>query len=73
MLSVDVETIDEGADEPRPVALWLGGSRIEILDVEDRWYSAGYSYCRVFAADAATYMLRRDRINGSWTVVYRSA
>ncbi len=41
---------------------------LTVVDVEDRWYSPGCSYFRVFADDTARYILRRDDESAEWTV-----
>jgi hypothetical protein len=45
------------ADE-RPIRFYLGSRRVEVVQVEDRWYSPGCTWFRVRAEDGAVYILR---------------
>ena len=61
------------ADE-RPVRLKLGEQVLEIVEVEDRWYSPGATYFRVLAESGDRYVLRRDDAQDAWSLTaYRAA
>lgn len=55
------------ADE-YPRRFLLNGQWHDIIETEDRWYSPGYAYFKVFASDAHRYMLKLDIETHSWTV-----
>jgi hypothetical protein len=55
------------ADE-RPLRFTLGGRALEILEVEDRWYSPGAVYFRVHTNDGNFYVLRHEEGIDVWTL-----
>ncbi len=55
------------ADE-RPLRFVLGGNSLEVLNVEDQWYSPSAIYFRVHAADGNFYVLRHDEDTDTWTL-----
>ena len=60
------------ADE-RPLRLKLDGRILEIIEVEDRWYSPGETYFRVRVADGDRYVLRHVDAQDVWSLEgYRS-
>jgi len=61
-----VETYSGYKQDEYPLRFWIGSSPREVLDIEDRWYSPGYSYFKVFADDAHHYILKKDEINDLW-------
>lgn len=54
--------------EERPLAFTLGGRRLEVRDIQDRWYSPGAVYFRVLADDGNLYLLRHDEDAGEWSL-----
>ncbi len=66
-MDVRVETHSGYKADEYPKRFWIGDSALDVVEVEDRWYSPGCSYFRVFAGDAARYLLRRDEKSGGWT------
>ncbi len=44
------------------------GRQLEIVQVEDQWYSPGAIYFRVLAEDGNYYLLRHDEGQDFWTV-----
>jgi hypothetical protein len=60
------------ADE-RPLRLKFGARAVEILKVEDRWYSPGATYFRVLVADGDRYLLRHEEAQDVWSLAgYRA-
>lgn len=57
------------ADE-RPLRFSLADKSLEVIEVQDRWYSPGASYFRVLASDGNFYVLRHaeDAQQGEWTL-----
>lgn len=55
-----------GDEEPR--AFWLGGRRLEVVELADRWLDPAYRYFKVRADDGDLYILRRDELSGDWTL-----
>ncbi len=54
--------------DQRPLRFSLGGNTLEVLDVQDQWYSPHAVFFRVIAADRNTYVLRHDEIGDVWTL-----
>lgn len=52
--------------DPEPIAFMLGGSRLDVLDIADRWYGEDYSYFKIAASDGATYILRYTAPAQQW-------
>ncbi len=60
--------------DQRPLRFKLGEKTLEILEVQDQWYSPHAIYFRVLAADRNTYVLRHDEATETWTLeAFRSA
>jgi hypothetical protein len=60
------------ADE-RPLRLKLGKQVLEIVEVEDKWYSPGETYFRVRVEDGDRYVLRHVEAQDVWSLEgYRS-
>jgi hypothetical protein len=55
------------ADE-RPVRLKLGEQVLEIVEVEDRWYSPGETYFRVRVEGGDRYVLRHVEAQEVWSL-----
>ena len=54
-------------EEEYPVRFWTEEMQpLEILEIEDRWYSTGVTYFKVFADNARHYILVHDNSSGSW-------
>ena len=61
------------ADE-RPLRLKLGGQTLQVIDVEDRWYSPGETFFRVRVANGDIYLLRHFVAQDLWSLEgFRSA
>ena len=59
--------------EERPLRLWLGERALEVEQVEDRWYSPGFTFFRVRVAGGDRYILRHDDAQDAWTLeAYRA-
>lgn len=56
-----------------PIAFWLGGNRLLVLEIVDRWPAQDCSYFKVTASDQASYILRHDAAPGTWELtLYKS-
>ena len=71
---VHVECYAGYRGDERPVRLHLGEHTMEVLAVEDRWYSPGATYFRVLVTDGDRYVLRHLEAQDIWSLVgYRSS
>jgi len=70
---VEVETYAGYKADERPMRLKLGGQTLEILEVEDRWYSPGETFFRVRVEGGDRYVLRHTEAQDVWSLEgYRS-
>jgi len=52
--------------EQEPQAFWLGGRRLEVVALVDRWYSPNQRYFRCQIGNGDTYVIRYDESTGQW-------
>ncbi len=70
---VQVECYSGYKTDERPLKLHLGKRAIEIVEIEDRWYSPGATYFRVRVEDGDRYVLRHEEAQDVWSLVgYRA-
>ncbi|MGB7848457.1 MAG: hypothetical protein WBL63_22785 [Candidatus Acidiferrum sp.] len=70
---VNVECYAGYRGDERPVRLKLGEQTLEIMEVEDRWYSPGETYFRVRVTGGDRYLLRHVEAQDVWSLEgYRS-
>ena len=73
MKIVQVECYSGYKADERPVRLKLGNQTLEIVEIEDRWYSPGETYFRVRVEGGDRYVLRHIEAQDFWTLEgYRS-
>lgn len=65
---IKVETYSSYSADLYPVRFWIGEKRLEILEIEDRWYSPGFKYFKVFTDDARHYILKKSTATDIWSV-----
>lgn len=56
-----------GEQEPR--ALILGGTRYDVLGIDDRWHDPRGRYFRVAVDDGRVYLLRCEAAHATWSIV----
>lgn len=49
-----------------PLAFLLGGRRIEVLQIVDRWIARDHSYFKIEASDRGLYILRFTPAERQW-------
>ena len=60
--------------DERPVRVLLDEQMMDVVTVEDRWYSPGATYFRVLMSNGERYVLRRDDAQELWNVeAFRAA
>lgn len=52
--------------EQEPLAFWLGGRRLAVRAILDRWFAPTQRWFRVDADDGHMYVLRHDESTGLW-------
>jgi len=71
---VRVECYSGHKAEERPARITFETQTLEIVEVEDRWYSPGATYFRVLAANGDRYVLRHDDAQDVWSLTaFRAA
>ena len=63
--------IDPGAAVPR--TLYWGERRVDVIEVVDQWYGAGYRYVKVKAYDGSVYILCFDEVRDHWQLIMFSS
>ena len=70
---VRVETYSGFKADERPLRLHLGERTLEVVAVEDRWYSPGETFFRILADDGDCYVVRHTVAQDVWTLsAYRA-
>jgi hypothetical protein len=54
--------------EQRPLRFTIGGQTLQVLEIQDQWYSPDAMYFRVHADDSNLYLLRHDEARDEWTL-----
>lgn len=65
-IRVECDAGDRG--EPEPTAFWLGGRRLDVLRIDDRWFAPEQRWFRVDADDGHVYVLRHDQAVDRWEI-----
>jgi len=72
--TVEVECYAGYRADERPMRLKLGKQTLEIVEVEDRWYSPGETYFRVRVEGGDRYVLKHLKMQDVWSLEgYRSS
>jgi hypothetical protein len=70
---VRVETYSGFKADERPLRLHLGERTLDVVAVEDRWYSPGETFFRVLVEGGDRYVLRHVEAQDVWTLTaYRA-
>jgi hypothetical protein len=60
--------------DERPLRLYLGEKAIDVVEMEDRWYSPGATFFRVKVSGGDRYVLRHEEAQDVWSLIgYRAA
>jgi hypothetical protein len=65
-MDVKVECYAGYRGEETPRRLALGGRRVELVEVVDRWYGPDHRYFKLRGDDGALYLLRHDEPADRW-------
>jgi hypothetical protein len=63
---VHVECYAGYKGDERPVRLHLGGCSLDVVTLEDRWYSPGATFFRVMVEGGDRYVLRHEDAQDVW-------
>ncbi len=67
-VTVRVECYSGFKADEHPIRFVLGERVLDVLEIEDRWYSPGETYFRILASDGDRYVLRHIEAQDSWTL-----
>jgi hypothetical protein len=56
--------------EERPLSFSLGKKKLRVRAMLDQWYGPDHTYFKVLAADDNTYIVRYQRTDDEWELVY---
>jgi hypothetical protein len=59
--------------EERPLFFSRGEKKLQVQAMLDQWYGPDHTYFKVLAEDANTYILRYQRADDEWELVYFKA
>ena len=59
--------------EERPLSFSLGKKKLQVQATLDQWYGPDHTYFKVLAEDANTYIVRYQRTDDEWELVYFEA
>jgi hypothetical protein len=68
MSDIKVECYAGYRPDERPLRFTLGENRLEVMEVEDQWYSPSSRHFRVLASDGNVYILRHDEEQDRWSL-----
>ena len=68
-MPVVVETYSGYKADEQPVAFHLGGRRIGVEQILDRWYGEDHAYFKVIGEDGTLYIIRQDRRSDTWELM----
>ena len=72
-MRVNVECYAGYRGDERPVRVRLGEQTLEVVEVEDRWYSPGETYFRVQVEGGDRHVLKHSEAQDLWSLeAYRS-
>jgi hypothetical protein len=54
--------------DQRPTRVFLHDQVFEVTEVEDRWYSPGFTFFRVLLTSGERYVLRHQEAQDRWTI-----
>ena len=57
----------------RPVRFYLGERKIEVKELLDRWYGEDHDYYKLLADDLSTYVLKYNRYDDRWELIFYAA
>ena len=68
MKTVQVECYSGYQANERPVRLKLDAETLEVVEVEDQWYSPGETYFRVRVMNGDRYVLKHIEAQDTWSL-----
>jgi hypothetical protein len=67
-MDIIVETYSGYKADEYPKKIIMGERRLEVLDIEDRWYGPDYAYFKILADDGKKYILKQNCKDSRWDI-----
>ncbi|MDJ0666752.1 MAG: hypothetical protein QNJ61_05730 [Desulfobacterales bacterium] len=69
-MQIEVECYAGYRDEETPRSLRVGGRRLEVLKVLDRWLAPSHRYFKVQTGDGGIWIIRHDTQRDAWELTF---
>jgi len=69
-MQIQVECYAGYRGEETPRRIRVGDSRMEIVEIIDRWLAPAYRYFKFRTADGARWIIRHDNQTGQWELTF---
>lgn len=66
---VDVNAYSGYKANERPLSFAIGGKKLDVQEIIDRWYGVENDYFKVLASDGRIYLLEWQRLSDVWLLV----
>lgn len=67
-MEIIVETYSGYKADEYPKRILIGERKLEVIDIEDRWYGPDYTYFKIFTDDGKRYILKQHSTDSRWTL-----
>jgi hypothetical protein len=68
MVEIHVKCYSGYRSDERPLRFVLGGTPLDVKELDGRWYSSGVTFFYVIASDRNFYALRHEEAPNLWTL-----
>lgn len=69
-MQIKVECYAGYRGEETPRRFWLGSTKIEVKEVQDRWIAPEYRYFKLVCDDNSVYIIRHDMESLIWELTF---
>ncbi len=67
-MEIIVETYSGYKADEYPKRILIGERKLEVIDIEDRWYGPDYTYFKIFTDDGKRYILKQHSTDSRRTL-----
>ncbi len=69
-MQIEVECYAGYRGEETPRRLRIGGRRLEVLKILDRWLAPNHRYFKLQTSDGSTWIIRHDPAHDAWELIF---
>jgi hypothetical protein len=69
-MPIRVECYSGHRGEETPLAVWMGGRRVAVVEIIDRWLSPDHRYFKFRGDDRGIYIIRYDVAALEWQLTF---